>query len=265
MVGDASLLTMRPIGFGERSRVAEQISLLRRSVDFFKRAAKKRRGAVSAHGPFAGGYVCGTAVGKGAVMPNSNTKKMRFRRPLTITSRTSSITNSFVQAVVPSPETSADEWTQAFQIFEMDPESRTCVYCGALATDWDHLRPLVRNKRPTGYIDEIRNRVPSCAPCNQSKGGADWRKWMEGNARGSPKTKGINDLPARIERLERFEKWGQVKPLDFRALVGIEAWDAYWRDLDIIIEKMFDAQAQAVRVRTLLNTALNDKSGHTVQ
>jgi hypothetical protein len=52
--------------------------------------------------------------------------------------------------------------------------------------NWDHLRPLVKNKLPTGYISEIRNLVPSCGPCNQSKGASDWRAWMRGKARGSP-------------------------------------------------------------------------------
>jgi len=50
-------------------------------------------------------------------------------------------------------------------------------------TDWDHLRPLVRNRRPTGFISEIKNLVPSCGPCNQSKGAADWKAWMTEGAR----------------------------------------------------------------------------------
>jgi hypothetical protein len=87
---------------------------------------------------------------------------MKFRKPLTITSRTSSITNSFVQAIIPDIEPTQEEWVEALQVLGMTPDGITCVYCGAAATDWDHLRPLVRNKRPTGYINEIRNRVPSC-------------------------------------------------------------------------------------------------------
>ncbi len=37
-----------------------------------------------------------------------------------------------------------------------------CSYCGAIATEWDHLRPLVLNKKPTDYISEIHNLVPAC-------------------------------------------------------------------------------------------------------
>ena len=185
---------------------------------------------------------------------------MKFRKPLTITSRTSSITNSFVQAILPSIEPSKNERIEAFRVLDINPDKITCVYCGASATDWDHLRPLVRNKRPTGYINEIRNRVPSCAPCNQSKGSADWRKWMHGTAPGSPKTKGVHDLKARIKRLERFEKWGRIEPLPLRDLVGEKNWDAYWADLDVIMEKMFEAQAHGARVRVLVQKALEERS-----
>jgi hypothetical protein len=181
---------------------------------------------------------------------------MKFRKPLTITSRTSSITNSFVQAIIPNIVPSERERFEAFQVLGINPDAISCVYCGAGATDWDHLRPLVRNKRPTGYINEIRNRVPSCAPCNQSKGGADWRRWMQSNAIGSPKTRGVRDIKRRMKRLELFEKWGRVEPLPLREFVGDENWNAYWADLDVIVKKMFDAQAHAGRVRSLVMAAL---------
>lgn len=184
---------------------------------------------------------------------------MKSRRPLTITSRTSSITNSFVQAILPSIEPSEKERNEAYKILEINPQKITCVYCGARATDWDHLRPLVRNKRPTGYINDVRNRVPSCAPCNQSKGAADWWKWMHSAARGSPRTKGVRDIKLRMKRLERFEKWGRVEPLPLRDLVGPKKWDAYWSDLDVIVKKMFEAQAHAARVRALVLAALKSQ------
>jgi hypothetical protein len=184
---------------------------------------------------------------------------MRFRRPLTITSRTSSITDSFVQAIVPSIEPSAEEREEALRVLGMSLENISCVYCGTKATDWDHLRPLVGSKRPTGYINEIRNLVPSCGPCNQSKSGADWRAWMQSNARGAPNTKGVQDLDARKERLERFEKWGHVEPLPLRELAGEESWVAYWAALDAIVEKMTEAQVHAVRLREVIRSALESQ------
>ncbi|HWF65407.1 MAG TPA: HNH endonuclease [Rhizomicrobium sp.] len=182
---------------------------------------------------------------------------MAFRKPLKITSRTSSITNSFVQAIIPHVPPTADEIKQALAVLGMSPEQQACVYCGTPATDWDHLRPLVRGKRPTGYIDEIRNLVPACGPCNQSKSGAEWRTWMEGAAPGSPKTRGIADLPERIARLHEFERWGNVKPLPLEDLAGTEQWDAHWANLQKIEEQMKTAQVHAVAVRDTIQAAID--------
>lgn len=182
---------------------------------------------------------------------------MAFRKPLKITSRTSSVTNSFVQAIVPHIAPTQAEIDEALHVLEMTWDKRVCVYCGTPATDWDHLRPMVRGKRPTGFIDEIRNLVPSCGPCNQSKGASEWRKWMEGTARGSPKTRGVPDLQGRMVRLERFEQWGNVKPLPLRELAGPEQWDAHWANLAAIEQHMKDAQVHAVELRIAIQEAID--------
>ena len=185
---------------------------------------------------------------------------MKFRKPLKITSRTSSITNSFVQAIIPSVEPTAAEVEEALAVLGMTSDTISCIYCGAPASDWDHLRPLVRGRRPTGYISEIRNLVPSCGPCNQSKSGADWRAWMMGTARGSPTSRGVADVGERIERLQRFVDWGSVQPLAFCGLAGAEEWDAYWANLEIIEKQMREAQRHATRIQASIKAAL-DKAG----
>ena len=181
---------------------------------------------------------------------------MKFRKPLKITSRTSSITNSFVQAIIPSVEPTAAEVEEALAVIDMTNDTISCIYCGSPASDWDHLRPLVRSKRPTGYINEIRNLVPSCGPCNQSKSGADWRAWMMGTARGSPTSRGVADVGERIEKLQRFEAWGDVQPLEFRELARAEEWDAYWANLEIIESQMREAQRHAARIQPAIRAAL---------
>ena len=182
---------------------------------------------------------------------------MKFRKPLKITSRSSSVTNGFVQAIIPSIEPTAEKRTEALAQLGMRPEKIECIYCGAGATDWDHLRPLVRGKRPTGYINEIRNLVPSCGPCNQSKSGADWRSWIEGTARGSPKARGIIDLAERVARLERYVAWGKVEPLDLRDLAGAEHWEAYWQRLAAIEQLMQEAQRHATALQEAIRRALS--------
>lgn len=191
---------------------------------------------------------------------------MKFRKPLTIMSRTSSVTNGFVQAIIPSIEPTTKEVEEALAVLGMTLETVECIYCGAAATDWDHLQPLVRNKRPTGYINEIRNLVPACGPCNQSKSGADWHRWIQSSARNSPRTKRIHDLEDRIGRLQRFVAWGKVEVLDLCGLAGKEAWAAYWEHLGSIEQAMKEAQTNAVGVQKTIRESLErrDRSGHEI-
>ncbi|KAA2236631.1 HNH endonuclease [Salinarimonas soli] len=186
---------------------------------------------------------------------------MRFRKPLTILSRTSSVTNSFVQAILPAIEPTPDEIAEALAILGMTPKTITCAYCGTASTDWDHLCPLVKGKRPTGYITEIRNLVPSCGPCNQSKSGADWHVWMTGTAKGSPRTKGVTDLEARLGCLKRYVAWGQVRPLDLRVLGGAELWDRHWANLEALTAGMREAQLHAAQLRENIVGRLKGSAG----
>jgi hypothetical protein len=181
---------------------------------------------------------------------------MKQRPPLKITGRTSSITNSFVQAIIPTVAFSEDEQREALAHLGMTLDDLHCVYCGAATTDWDHLRPLVKKKRPTGYISEIRNLVPSCGPCNQSKGASEWRTWMTGKARGSPTTRNVAGMQERMERLARFEEWGNVRPIAFEELMSKTAWDEYWAQLDVVLDAMRVAQEKAATVREGIMSAI---------
>jgi len=110
-------------------------------------------------------------------------------KPMKITGRSSSITNAFINSIIPVIPPTEEEVKEALSILGMSKERFECAYCGATASEWDHLRPLVMDKQPTGYISEIHNLVPSCGKCNQSKGNKDWRTWMLSDAKLSPKTK----------------------------------------------------------------------------
>ena len=94
----------------------------------------------------------------------------KMPKPMKITDRSSTITNSFINSIIPVIEPTNEEVKHALEILGMDQDSFQCSYCGIVATEWDHLRPLVMNKKPTGYVSEIHNLVPACGKCNQSKG-----------------------------------------------------------------------------------------------
>ncbi len=172
----------------------------------------------------------------------------RMPKPMKITGRSSSITNSFINSIIPVVEPTNEEVKHALDILGMDHDSFQCSYCGTVATEWDHLRPLVMNKKPTGYVSEIHNLVPACGKCNQSKGNKDWRVWMISDAALSPKTKGVSDIQERIEKLERYENNEIPIRIDFESLVGKVKWDQHWKNWEIVQESMREAQVLATEI-----------------
>lgn len=128
-------------------------------------------------------------------------KAFKMPRPVSIAGRISTITNSFVNGIIPVVEPSDEEVEGALRVLGISPDDVRCAYCGDPATEWDHLNPIVSGKRPTGFISEIHNLVPACGKCNQSKGGSEWREWITGPAPLSPASRGVPDLEERISRI----------------------------------------------------------------
>lgn len=167
-----------------------------------------------------------------------------FRMPkaVNITGRSSSITNSFINSIIPVVTPTSDEVLKALTILGMTSENFQCAYCGSVATEWDHLRPLVIDKKPTGYISEIHNLVPSCGKCNQSKGNKPWRSWMLSKANLSPSARGVKDVATRIERLEAYEMWKEPTHLDFSEIAGKELWSKHWENWERVQAIMRESQ-----------------------
>ena len=174
-----------------------------------------------------------------------------FRMPTSasITGRTSSITNSFATSIVPSVYPTQEEILEALQILAMDPSDVRCAYCGDRNTEWDHLRPLVVEQRPTGYISEIANLVPSCGKCNQSKGNKPWSEWIVSTAARSPHSRGVPDLEAKIERLTEYESWRDVQLLDFESILGTAEWSHHWDNWQRVLDAMRKSQTFATKLR----------------
>lgn len=183
-----------------------------------------------------------------------------FQMPtaVTITGRSSAVTNSFVNSIIPLVPPTADDIVEALAVLGMTPDTIACAYCGERHTEWDHLRPLVIGKRPTGYVSEIANLVPACAKCNQSKGNKPWETWISSTARLSPHTRGAASLVDRIERLRAFAQWREPLKVDFAAVVGEELWAQHWQHCDDIHTMMRTAQATAEQIRMIIRAALDD-------
>lgn len=77
---------------------------------------------------------------------------------------------------------------------------------------------------------------------------------MEGKAPGGPKAKGVQNVPERIELLQRFEQWADLKKLPLEQIIGEEKWHAYWSALAEIENKMRQAQTLADEIQQVLAT-----------
>jgi hypothetical protein len=88
----------------------------------------------------------------------------------TMVSRKSSVTNAAVNSVIPAVHPSPEEIERALSILGMEATDVRCAYCGDPSTEWDHLRPLVIDRRPTGYISELATWFPPAANAIKAKG-----------------------------------------------------------------------------------------------
>jgi hypothetical protein len=105
------------------------------------------------------------------------------------------------------------------------------------------------NRRPTGFISEIANLVPSCGKCNQSKGNKPWRDWMLGSAKLSPTGRGLSDVADRVCRLEAYERWRAPTKIEFESIVAPDVWKNYWSLCERVIEDMRRCQEVADSIR----------------
>ena len=173
-----------------------------------------------------------------------------------ITGRTSTMTHAFITSIIPHIEPTEKQIRESLEVLHISPENITCAYCGDTATEWDHLRPLVKNKKPTGYISEIHNLVPSCGKCNQSKGNKYWRDWINSTAKLSPKTRNINNLDELIERLEKYENWGTVRVIEFEEIVNPALWEKHWHNREKLFDLMKESQELANEIKKVIRSNL---------
>ena len=89
----------------------------------------------------------------------SVTHLFRMPSPMKITGRSSSITNAFINSIVPSIEPTKEQIAESLSILRMDQSSFSCSYCGDPASEWDHFRPLVKDKKPRLHFRDPQPRA----------------------------------------------------------------------------------------------------------
>ncbi|MGZ4925167.1 MAG: HNH endonuclease [Halobacteriota archaeon] len=99
-----------------------------------------------------------------------------------VASRSSTVTNAFVAALLPYDTYNDEDVKQAMAFLKQDVNNLTCVYCGEAPTTWDHLTNLVQDGKANqnGHGHRIYNLVPCCEKCNSSKGKKTFTAWIRG-------------------------------------------------------------------------------------
>lgn len=182
------------------------------------------------------------------------TEAFRMPTPVKISGRASTVTNAFVTSIIPQIVPTDEEIAEALRILQLDAANLSCAYCGDPYTEWDHLRPIVMKKRPTGYVTEIRNLVPACGKCNQSKGNKPWKDWITSSAARSPMTRQVENLQGRIGRLAAYEKWGSLKPVPLESLVDAYLWARHWDNHGKLLGMMEKSQQTADALREAIES-----------
>lgn len=188
------------------------------------------------------------------------TEVFRMPKPVKIIGRTSSITNSFINGIIPCIMPSEEDIIKVLAILDMDISNICCAYCGDNNTEWDHFRPLIQNKRATGYISEIHNLVPSCGKCNQSKGNSHWKTWITGTAQLSPASRNIKDLGVKIQHLDEYEMWSKPLKLDFEKIVGKKNWEQHWVNCELLHQQMKESQQLSNEIKKMIQISLTKET-----
>jgi len=71
---------------------------------------------------------------------------------------------------------------------------------------------------------------------------------MLSNAKLSPTTRGIKDLPERIKRLEAYENSKAPTKMDFAAIVGEDLWAQHQNNLERVRSLMRESQELAAKI-----------------
>lgn len=169
---------------------------------------------------------------------------MKFKMPTKsdLKGRTSTISNAFAISVTPYIVPSEEEVKKLYQ--ELDIKEGQCAYCLGNGNCRDHLKPLVKDGMPTGYITDITNIIPCCQACNSSKGSKDFESWYKSNENLMRLKKlGLTDeqIDHRFEVVCAYEE-NVSKPLDYESLVGQELWNEYKERKNAMIQQLKESQ-----------------------
>jgi hypothetical protein len=175
----------------------------------------------------------------------------RHLRPSTIMGRKSTFSSAFASALAPHDNYSEAAVFEAIRDLDQDPNAELeCVYCGTEAATWDHVFGRVVKGEFSGHGHRIRNLVPCCRECNESKGSKHWHKFIEIR---NPDNKAV-----RIERMKRFLRDTNVQSINTESM-GHEVTAELTQFL-AIRSQVFDLMAEADRLAVIIRQKATSSS-----
>lgn len=184
--------------------------------------------------------------------------RQKFKMPAksNLKGRSSTISNAFAISITPFIYPSKKEIAEFYKL--LDIKEGQCAYCLGDGNGMDHLKPLVRNGLPTGYITDINNLVPCCQACNSSKGSKEFEEWYK-----SPQNikrlreRGLTDdlFQHRFEVISAFEK-RITNPIDYEKILGKEKWNEYKIRKMQLIEQLNENQRFCDELNTIIMEAI---------
>jgi 5-methylcytosine-specific restriction endonuclease McrA len=166
----------------------------------------------------------------------------RYLKPYKMKQRASTISHAFASALAPHDDFDEREVIKALRQLGQDPGNLKCVYCSRKAATWDHLMSIVKNSEFRGYGHQIGNLVPACRPCNEAKGGKNFRDYL---------LKGKNPqrkvLVRKLEsHLKKFSKQHDIQGFKKKNAV---LWRQYERLRKQVLDKMKEGDLIAEKLR----------------
>jgi 5-methylcytosine-specific restriction endonuclease McrA len=176
-------------------------------------------------------------------------------KPYRLLSRSSTVSNAFAQALSPADDFDEAKLIEAFENLALVGEKGLlCLYCGKGATSVDHLNPLVKDSKFTGWGHVLGNLVPACNECNQSKGGRPWRDF-------------VAEMGMSEEQIRRVSTYESQAPTpvsqDDLAQFYPDLNEAYQRLRELSIDTLRAAQSLANEIQRLELDRKSRDSGRT--
>ena len=186
-------------------------------------------------------------------------KKFKLPAKADLKGRTSTISNAFAIAITPylmPTERDIKNFWDALEIREGQ-----CAYCLGEGNAMDHLKPLVTNGLPTGYITEIKNLVPCCSACNSAKGAKDFKDWyLSDNNLHRLYAKGLSNdiIRKRYDIIEKYIK-DIPAPLNYSEILGDELWSEFLRRSQKMIDLLREDQAFCDKLSAIISKDIAEK------